>query len=234
MKYLFITKRNLHLKVHNNSLYVGSLSKIPLHKLGGILTFYNTPVIEDIKNVPIAIVEKEIILKNVLQYNNENSNISYYFLLDIEKFCIKFYKKLIDSQAYNDYRMFTAWFFFERRLTNTFLASSALLFLKDIHFNVNPYKEVNVLGFNYQLWNTVILPAVCYGIFKELNDRFTSDTEKAIDRKSCINTALSYIIGNPTFKSILSRSLNIAFRYGICKPHHPKSHGSFPSNTGKL
>ncbi len=234
MKYIFLTKKDSVIKVEGNRLILKDSRTIQMHKIGGILSFYKTPILECVKDIPIAFIESDYVtLKNVIKYI-QDKKVNHSFIMNIEKISVSIYRKLVDSTSYTNYQMFNAWLFFEKRLTETYFAFLALLYLKKLNFSVNPYSEVSICGFKYPLWKAVVLPPTCFGVFNELHNTFNIGTERLKDKKSCVHAVLSNIMGNPKFKNILDKSLNMAVNCGICTSNHTETHGSFSSNSSKF
>jgi len=237
LKYLFITEKKSILGADEKFIYTSEGRRIPIIGIKGIVSFHDLKILRSLA-VPTAVVKKEDVeflhLRPAYRFKESDRLNLELFAYDVSDLSIRIARKIVGYLNVDNIEILYGLCLIEKLLFHTFCAFLTIHTRTRFKFLTDPAQKLSFCGYSLNLWEFLFFPAVSYALLKELDRVISYDLKPYKEPKECVNLLLSYLIGNPKFSFLLEKSIELALRYNLAKPHLTQSHGCLSSYTGKL
>ncbi len=212
-----------------------SRKKLRISSVMSVMSFRFHPVLKLFK-VPTVVVNKDFLVFRT--YNESGPLVSKEALkrialrnLDI---AVRVARSCEPGYNFADVDVLKSFLKVESLLTSSFYGFLSL-YSGLVHRFGSLLSEELILGnIKLKLYEVFLLPAVCYGVLKEVKGVLEERLKPFSEPQECINACLSYGVGDPYFSILLAKSLSGLEDVFLKEDNLSKAHGNLSSHTRKL
>lgn len=225
LKVVFLLNTDRVIGAEGDTLILKDGRRVNLNRRG-LLTFGSFRGMESI-SAPVILVEKSGI-KPVNFYPEHRTHLTYGPFSDLWSLTLRVSGRFMRSSGIKDPKTLLSWLELEPLLSNTFFG--LLLLLCFSYLRTNPFTAFGGIP----AFKLLFMPSASFSVLREVFKTVRFRLERLENPKASLNTALSYILGYPSFLRVLSANLKVLSGHGLYQPDLPEAHRGLSPNARKL